>query len=386
MNQVKIGKFIQGLRKEKKMTQLELADKLNISDKTVSKWETGNGMPDLVFLKPLSEILGITINELLSGERLSKSNYQEKFEENIINTIDYTENRIKQKNNKLGIILLVFGLLMIVTSITIFSSESSWRAWYSVLGSIVSLVGVSKFTKEMTYCKRVLINFVFYIICIVILFLLDYINVRINNVPPAFSLNTETKNTTITYKTPFYNVYRCNKGTTNEYYEIDYSKKKAECTNPFDPNKSDISRIIKYKNKYLGNNSNTVNLYYSLPLSNYGFTLEIDSNNLGITINYNSSEFYINEDNNDVLFVKKSLIYNAISSFVLIDNLTYINYNFSGTSYLIKKDDVILNYDSFNRIEKNNNIDESNFNIYVTKKISNDQFINDTFDNLFIKK
>lgn len=70
MNQKKIGKFIAELRKEKKYTQKEIAEKLGISEKTISKWECGNGMPEVVYMEPLCNILGITVNELLIGEYL----------------------------------------------------------------------------------------------------------------------------------------------------------------------------------------------------------------------------------------------------------------------------------------------------------------------------
>ena len=96
MDQEKIGKFILTLRKEKNMTQMELADKLGITDRAISKWENGRGMPDLSLIKPLCEALNISVNELLSGERLDKKEYQDKVEENILNTIDYTNTKIKK--------------------------------------------------------------------------------------------------------------------------------------------------------------------------------------------------------------------------------------------------------------------------------------------------
>ena len=86
MNQEKIGKFISDCRKKKKLTQSDLAEKLGVSDRTVGNWENGRNMPDLSLFKPLCDELDITINELLSGEKLEKDKYQEKFEENIINT------------------------------------------------------------------------------------------------------------------------------------------------------------------------------------------------------------------------------------------------------------------------------------------------------------
>ena len=113
MNQEKIGKFIAELRKEKKMTQIDLANKLGITDRAISKWENGRGLPDLSLLTPLCEILGVSINELLSGSKLDKKDYQEKLEENIINTIDYTDKKIK-KTKKIFVIILSVIIAFIV--------------------------------------------------------------------------------------------------------------------------------------------------------------------------------------------------------------------------------------------------------------------------------
>ena len=110
MNQELTGKFISQLRKEKNLTQKELADRLGISDKTVSKWETGNGMPDVSLLQPLCKELSVNLNELLSGERLSEESYSGKAEENMMNLArDVQEGRENKK--KVGIIGLICGIL-----------------------------------------------------------------------------------------------------------------------------------------------------------------------------------------------------------------------------------------------------------------------------------
>lgn len=98
MNQEKIGKFIAENRKMKKMTQSELAQELCVTDRTVSNWENGKIMPDLSLFKPLCDILGITINELMNGDRINNKEYTERLEENLINTIDY----IDEKNNNIN--------------------------------------------------------------------------------------------------------------------------------------------------------------------------------------------------------------------------------------------------------------------------------------------
>lgn len=220
MNQEKIGKFILECRKSKKLTQSELAEKLGVTDKSVSNWENGRNMPDLSLFKPLCELLDISINDLISGEKVSKDEYQEKLEENIISTIDYTNKKVVQKNNLIGIILISFGIMMAITAMSIFPSESSWGSIYSVFGGIISLIGVSRFTKKLNYTKRILLNFGYFIMFIIMLFVVDYISVINIKQAPRFSIYKISANTTIYYDTPFYDVVRCNLNTKDEYYKI----------------------------------------------------------------------------------------------------------------------------------------------------------------------
>lgn len=96
LDQIKIGKFIADLRKELHLTQKQLAEELNISDKTVSKWECGKGLPEVSLMLPLCSALKINVNELLSGEKLSDNNYHEKAEENVMNLIREKEESKKK--------------------------------------------------------------------------------------------------------------------------------------------------------------------------------------------------------------------------------------------------------------------------------------------------
>lgn len=84
MDQAKIGQFIKAVRKEKNLTQREIAERLLISEKTVSKWETGNGLPEVSLMKPLCDLPGIGLNEFFSGERLDEARYYQKAEQNIM--------------------------------------------------------------------------------------------------------------------------------------------------------------------------------------------------------------------------------------------------------------------------------------------------------------
>lgn len=119
MNQEKIGKFIAKCRKEKSFTQSELADKLNISNKAISKWETGRGMPDASIMLELCAYLGITVNELLSGEKLEEGEYKEKANENIINIAKESEKNKKVKNKIIIVltIIIIFSILLLITNI-----------------------------------------------------------------------------------------------------------------------------------------------------------------------------------------------------------------------------------------------------------------------------
>ena len=216
------------------------------------------------------------------------------------------------------------------------------------------------------------------VLFLAVLLATDYINVVHNHQVPRFSYSIETIDKMIIYKAPFYNVYRINQNTKNEYYIIDtkkqYTKTSVPVT-PFNRNKSGFENIMKYQNKYIGNNSNTGHLIGSLPLSEYGFVFEIDSKNLGLTIDYHITDWYINDD----FYLEKSLLYNAVSIFSLIDNVEYIHFQFSGNSYKIYRNEIEL-YPNYHKI-----INEDTFNEYVEKKMNDDVFVEQTFQQLFLQ-
>lgn len=220
MNQEKIGKFIAACRKTENMTQQELAEKLGVSDRTVGNWENGRNMPDLSLFKPLCSELNISLNDLMSGEKVKEREYQEKLEENIINTIDYTNKKIENRNHFIGLIFITFGILIALTAVAIFPSESSWGSIYSVFGAIISLIGVSKFTKRLTYPKRLIYNFGYFILFILVLMTIDYIGVIHIHQAPRFSLVKITGENVIYYDTLFYDVVRCNVNKDNETFKV----------------------------------------------------------------------------------------------------------------------------------------------------------------------
>ena len=96
MDQLKIGGFIAECRKKQSLTQSQLAEKLNVTDKAISKWETGRGLPDAVSMLPLCEILGITVNDLLSGEVVQMENYNKELEQKLVEMVREKENTDRQ--------------------------------------------------------------------------------------------------------------------------------------------------------------------------------------------------------------------------------------------------------------------------------------------------
>ena len=111
MDQAKIGRFIAERRKAQGLTQRQLADALSISDKTVSKWETGRGLPEVSLMLPLCAALSITVNDLLSGERVADSDNQKKAEENMMDLI--RENAENKERMTLSIICGVITVIAV---------------------------------------------------------------------------------------------------------------------------------------------------------------------------------------------------------------------------------------------------------------------------------
>lgn len=383
MDVKKIGEFIAKNRKLKGLTQEQLGEKLGVTNKTISRWENGNYMPDLSLLKPLSEELGITLNELLSGEKIEKEHIEEVIEKSLINTIDYTKQKIAQEHRKISIILMAIGIIISIAAFTIFDSESSWCSIYSIIGIIIFTIGIYRELKIKILWKKVIASVGIFIGILAMFFVTDYIGVVNYKRPPIYRYITETSNI-ITYYSPFYKVYRINTDTKNEYYVIDTKGEYTANTvpvSPFNRYKSGIDNIVKYQNKYVGNNSNDAGLISSLPLSEYGYVFEIDSENLGLIIDYYITDWYIKED----LYLQKSLIYNSVSIFSLIENVEYIEYNFSGSSYKITRKTIEDNYPNYSEIVQNNTINKENFNKYVENKMNDDEFVENMYQKIFGK-
>lgn len=133
MDQEKVGKFIAKLRKEKKYTQVQLGLLIHADHKMISKWECGTYAPDIKFLRPLSEALGITINELLAGEKnpaLEKENTTEKDDFIVNNLITYTKQ--EKKRFLPPLLIIVFSLLLILFVLGGFYLVLEYHQWRRV--------------------------------------------------------------------------------------------------------------------------------------------------------------------------------------------------------------------------------------------------------------
>ena len=128
MDQLKIGKFIAECRKQKNLTQMQLAEKLGITDKAVSKWERGIAMPDTSIMLELCEFLGISVNELLSGEKICMENNDQKNEQLLLDMAKELEKKNKTIWNAMWTIMTVsiLGLIGGLAIIAFFMPEGPW--------------------------------------------------------------------------------------------------------------------------------------------------------------------------------------------------------------------------------------------------------------------
>lgn len=150
MDQIKIGKFIQERRKEKRLTQSELAEKLDVTDRAVSKWENGNCIPDASNIQELCKILNITINDLFSGCVVDMRDNEKKLEENLLEMI-----KIKEKRDKELLILEIF--IGVIVSIIMFlcimiASFVQMEDWIRI---VLIVFGIIPFALGISYAIRI---------------------------------------------------------------------------------------------------------------------------------------------------------------------------------------------------------------------------------------
>ena len=150
MDQVKIGKFIAECRKNQNLTQMQLAEKLCITDRAVSKWETGRSMPDSAIMLELCEILKITVNDLLCGEVVTMENYNKEMEKNLLEMVKQKE----ESDRRLLHIEIVMGICCIIpfiaaAIIALLVPMKEWIATVMVIASIIPLLVATPFALKI---------------------------------------------------------------------------------------------------------------------------------------------------------------------------------------------------------------------------------------------
>ena len=219
MDQIKIGIFLKELRKEKKLTQEQLAEKLNVSGRTVSRWETGSNMPDIGMLVEMADFFDVSIPEIVSGKRKSE-NMNKETRDTAVAMAEYGRNAVKKgKQKAIGILMSAFGIFIIVSALSIFPSDSSWGSIYSVLGSIFLVAGIYLIIRWAVAKRglRIVLG------CICLLFaaftLSDYIAVTRFAQVPRFRYETSYDSREpdqLVHKTIFFTAVQKNPGTENE--------------------------------------------------------------------------------------------------------------------------------------------------------------------------
>ena len=117
------GRFIAELRKQKSFTQKELAEKLMVTDKAISRWETGKGLPDTSLLKPLGDVLGVSVTELLSGKEIEEVDMKERADNIILEALNYSKRMLA---SVIGTILFIIGIAFIISPLFLASQSHIW--------------------------------------------------------------------------------------------------------------------------------------------------------------------------------------------------------------------------------------------------------------------
>ena len=150
MNQIKIGKFIAECRKKNNLTQMQLAEKLNITDRAISKWENGKAMPDSSIMLDLCKELRISVNELLSGEMIEMKKYDENVEKNLLEMVKQKEENDKRLLH-MEIIMGIISILplLISTVIVLLVPLEEWLGSVIVGTSVIPLLIATPFALKI---------------------------------------------------------------------------------------------------------------------------------------------------------------------------------------------------------------------------------------------
>lgn len=162
MDQIKIGKWIATLRKEKGLTQEQLGEKLGVTNKTISRWERGNYMPDVEMLSLLSKEFGVSINELIAGERLAAENFREAADTNLVTALSNSTFTLKEKVaffkkkwRKEHLSLIIFCVVAWIAVVIVLKFQDIEPAlWAAVSNLIAVLFYVVLYNRMMAYVEK----------------------------------------------------------------------------------------------------------------------------------------------------------------------------------------------------------------------------------------
>ena len=141
------GRFIAELRKQKGFTQKELAEKLIVTDKAISRWETGKGLPDTSLLKPLGDVLGVSITELLSGKKIEEVDMKERADNIILEALNYSKRMLA---SVISVTIFIIGIAFIISPLFLVSQSYIWT-----LGLIIVAIAILYiYTRKRGYSMK----------------------------------------------------------------------------------------------------------------------------------------------------------------------------------------------------------------------------------------
>lgn len=141
------GRFIAELRKQKGFTQKELAENLMVTDKAISRWETGKGLPDTSLLKPLGDVLGVSVTELLSGKKIEEVDMKERADNNILEALNYSKRMLA---SVISVTIFIIGIAFIISPLFLASKSYIWT-----LGLIIVAIAILYiYTRKRGYSMK----------------------------------------------------------------------------------------------------------------------------------------------------------------------------------------------------------------------------------------
>lgn len=373
MNQEEIGQFILKLRKEKNMTQEELAKRLHVTDRAISHWEKGRRLPDVFLLKEICDIFDISINELIRCKKEKESDKMD--DDSLFKMIDYSDTLLKANRKKLNIILLVFGLVIIIFSFLFF--ERFFSIVFIIFGNLIVSFSLNKLLIKK-YKKT--FSVIFFICVFIICFIFDYLFVVFFRRVPIFYYESKVNYEYTEYDSFFYKIYQVNRGEGDlEYFIVDTNNKYNEDNLPisaFNREKNGWDEAVFYSKMAIDKSqikNNSFNDYTAfLPLSDCSREFHIDDQTR-VTF-YCDDLFFLNNTSK----YKTAFLYSSLLLFLTRDDVNKITFERFNERFVAYRERFQENYPNYKEIN------EGNFNQLVERKMFNTYFINKVFDNVFV--